>query len=163
MSTLAWSPQACSPALLWLCISILCLDHRWLALFLLVLFNCNYVFFSLFLSFTFLFFWFLFYFIGIFDSLCHCYMFEAEEIHWSINSLCHLDRKLSLLNFFLFIFSFELAIHVHSKTFQSRDIEYIIMFYMPFYFASQQMINNLTEQLLYTNWLNSPIINFITW
>lgn len=51
-----------------------------------------------------------------------------------------------------------MAIPEHSKIFQSRDIECIITSYMPFYLASQLMINNLTIQHLYTNWLNSLII-----
>ena len=88
----------------------------------------------------------------------HCYIFEAEAIHWGINSLCHLDLKLSPLNFLNFIFSFESAIPEHSKIFQPRDIENIITSYMPFYLACQLMVNNLTIQHLYTNWLNSLII-----
>lgn len=79
---------------------------------------------------------------------------------------CHLGQKLPLLNFFKFIFSFDRQYSntctIYSKIFPSRDTECTIMFYTTFYLASQQMINKLTIQLLYTSWLNSLIINFIT-
>ena len=90
-------------------------------------------------------------------------MFESEEICWSINPLVILVRSYHcwiFLNLFLVLISNTCTIY--SKVFPSRDTECIIMFYMPFYLASQQMINNLTMQLLYTSWLNLLIINFIS-